>query len=106
MAIVRTSIFLCVALSGCAAAPKEIFTADGHKGHVIDCSPKMKTFGRALMAASGPQVMGNAAASMPPPQADFSSCLATAGEICGTRGYAVLDRSEERGALVVQCNGE
>jgi hypothetical protein len=50
--------------------------------------------------------MGDAAATMPPPQPDWNICLSQAGNICGARGYNVLEQSPERGVLVIQCKGQ
>lgn len=66
--MLRIPIVLAVcalALQGCVSS-KEIFLADGAKGHNINCSGS----GR-----------------------NYSNCLERAGEICGTRGYHILDQA-------------
>jgi hypothetical protein len=104
--IVRLVVLaICLGIAGCNAAPQQIYTATGQQGHVIDCSPKRQNVGRALMAQSGPQVAGNMAASMPPPQPEWGACYAQAGNICGTRGYDVLERNPA-GTLLIQCKGQ
>jgi len=97
-------ISLC-ALGACNAPPRDIYTADGRRGQVIDCSPKRENIGRALQAQSGPLVAGNMPAAMPPPQPDWGACLAQAGSLCGSRGYDVLER-QPHGTMVIQCRGQ
>lgn len=57
-------IALVIALQGCVTS-REVFLADGTKGHNINCS------------GSG---------------MNYSNCLEKAGEICGTRGYYLLNQ--------------
>ena len=57
-------IILFMALQGCVTS-KEIFLADGSRGHNVDCS------------GSG---------------MNYSNCLDKAGEICGARGYYLLNQ--------------
>ena len=59
-------------LVGCATA-KQTYTADGEKGYFIVCS------GTAL---------------------NWGSCYDKAGEICGERGYVVLEKSGDQGAML------
>ena len=59
-------------ISGCATA-KQIYTADGQKGYSINCS------GSAL---------------------NWGMCYEKAGEICGEKGYIVLEKSGDTGAIV------
>ncbi|PMR69224.1 hypothetical protein CR158_18790 [Halomonas heilongjiangensis] len=54
-------------LVGCATS-KEVYLADGSKGHSISCDGAVQNFG---------------------------SCLEKAGELCGTQGYVVLNQSGE-----------
>lgn len=54
-------------LQGCVTS-KEVFLADGTKGHNINCS------------GSG---------------MNYSNCLEKAGEVCGTRGYHLLNQQGE-----------
>lgn len=58
--------------AGCATS-KEVYTADGRKGYSVNCS------GSAL---------------------NWGMCYEKAGEICGTRGYEVLEKSGDQGAMV------
>ena len=61
------TIALVVVLAGCATV-SEVNLADGSRGYNINC---------------GGTVM------------NFSHCLEKAGEICGTRGYVVVNREGE-----------
>ena len=56
-------------LAGCAST-SETYTADGRQGHSINCSGTARNWGM---------------------------CLEKAGEICGQRGYVVLDKSGDQG---------
>ena len=70
----RNAIFLILAfatLGGCATASKT-YTADGKEGYNIACS------GSAL---------------------NWGMCYEKAGNICGTKGYAVLEKSGDQGAI-------
>jgi hypothetical protein len=58
------SSLLALTLAGCATS-KEIYLADGSKGYSISCDGNMQNFG---------------------------SCLEKAGELCGARGYAVVNQ--------------
>jgi len=63
----RTLFILIVfvtALQGCVTS-REVFLADGTQGHNINCSGSGK---------------------------NYSNCLEKAGEICGTRGYHLLNQ--------------
>lgn len=64
--------FILVCISGCATASKT-FTSDGREGYVINCS------GSAM---------------------NWGMCYEKAGQLCGRRGYEVLEKSGEHGALV------
>ncbi|SFF30431.1 hypothetical protein [Nitrosomonas sp. Nm166] len=57
-------IIVVTALQGCVTS-REIFLADGTKGHNVNCS------------GSG---------------MNYSNCLEKAGEICGARGYQLLNQ--------------
>ena len=61
-----------VAVAGCASSSKT-YTADGREGYSLDCSGTARNWGM---------------------------CLEKAGDICGTRGYDVLERSGDQGAMV------
>ena len=80
----RSSAAIVLLLAGCVQA-QPTFTADGKKGHVISCSP----------VGMGGLVGGIAAAST-----SWGTCYQKAGEICGERGFDVLERSGEQGAVV------
>jgi hypothetical protein len=54
-------------LLGCATS-KEVYLADGSKGHSISCDGVVLNFG---------------------------ACLEKAGELCGARGYVVVNQSGE-----------
>ncbi len=59
-------------IGGCATA-KKTYTSDGKEGHSINCS------GSAL---------------------NWGMCYEKAGELCGTKGYEVLEKSGDTGAMV------
>lgn len=54
-------------LAGCATST-EIYTADGTQGFTIDCSGDLLTWG---------------------------DCYAKAGELCGTKGYEILEKDSD-----------
>jgi hypothetical protein len=62
---------LAVLMAGCATS-RETYTADGQKGHSINCSGNALTWGM---------------------------CSEKAGELCGAKGYDVLERSGDQGAV-------
>ena len=59
-------------VSGCATS-KKTYTSDGKEGYSINCS------GSAL---------------------NWGMCYEKAGELCGTKGYEVLEKSGDTGAMV------
>ncbi|MFH1077412.1 MAG: hypothetical protein V1753_11400 [Pseudomonadota bacterium] len=61
-----------VFMSGCATASKT-FTSDGKEGYSINCS------GSAL---------------------NWGMCYEKAGQLCGAKGYEVLEKSGDTGAMV------
>lgn len=63
---------LIASAAGCASV-KESHSADGRKAYTLNCSGLAR---------------------------GWDKCLAAAGEICGTRGYDVLDRVSERTASI------
>ena len=58
-------------LSGCASA-RQTYTSDGKVGHSLNCSGTARNWGM---------------------------CYEKAGELCGTKGYVVLQKSGEQGAM-------
>lgn len=60
-------IIAAITLSACATS-KEVYLSDGSKGHSISCDGAVQNFG---------------------------SCLEKAGELCGDRGYVVLNQNGE-----------
>jgi len=78
-------LFFAAFAAGCVSS-NETYTADGRKGHVISC-PSQGAITGALT--------------------NWGTCFQRAGEICGTKGYAVLQRSDEPGftATVNQYGG-
>lgn len=56
--------FLAILLTGCVTT-SDVYLADGSKGHNISCHGAVQ---------------------------NISACMQKAGEICGTAGYAVVDR--------------
>lgn len=72
---IATFIFIGLALlgaSGCATV-NESFSADGKKAYSLNCSGTAR---------------------------GWDKCLSAAGEICGAKGYDVLDRSSEEMATI------
>lgn len=63
---------IAVSLCGCATASKT-YTSDGKEGFSITCS------GSAL---------------------NWGMCYEKAGELCGTKGYEVLEKSGDQGAMM------
>ncbi len=59
-------------ICGCATA-KQTYTSDGQQGYSINCS------GSAL---------------------NWGMCYEKAGELCGERGYVVLEKSGDQGAVI------
>ena len=75
-------IVLCciVLLLGACVSSQDTYTADGRKGHVINCTPSW-THG----------LVGNIANA----QTSWGTCYQKAGEICGARGFDVLEKVGE-----------
>ncbi len=65
-------VIIFVFVSGCATS-KKIYTSSGREGYSINCS------GSAL---------------------NWGMCYEKAGELCGVRGYEVLEKSGDTGAMV------
>jgi hypothetical protein len=61
-------IALCCFLSGCVATVQNIYTAEGDEGFIIDCSGSGLTWGE---------------------------CYKKAGEICGDKGYFILEKNSD-----------
>ena len=61
-----------VGLSACATS-SQVYTADGKRGYYINCS------GSAL---------------------NWGMCYEKAGDICGTKGYEVLEKNGDQGTTV------
>ena len=67
------AILLVVAVLGGCATAKQTYTADGQQGYSINCA------GSAL---------------------NWGMCYEKAGEICGEKGYEVLQKSGDQGAII------
>lgn len=65
-------LLIVVFLGGCATA-KKTYTADGKEGYSITCS------GSAL---------------------NWGMCYEKAGDLCGSKGYEVLEKSGDQGAML------
>ena len=66
-------LFLCIVfLCGCATS-QQIYTPDGQEGHSIDCSGEFLS---------------------------WSECYEKAGDICGRKGYDILDKIGEQSSTV------
>ena len=72
MRITFMLLLVFIFLGGCATA-KKTYTSDGKEGYSITCS------GSAL---------------------NWGMCYEKAGEICGSKGYEVLEKSGDQGAMV------
>jgi hypothetical protein len=72
MKIIMAVLFIAACVTGCATASKT-YTPDGKEGYSITCS------GSAL---------------------NWGMCYEKAGDICGTKGYEVLAKSGDQGAIV------
>jgi hypothetical protein len=71
----KLAFVLLVAIMGasCFATSRETYTADGRPGYSINCS------GTGL---------------------NWGMCLEKAGDLCGERGYTVLEKSSDQGSVV------
>lgn len=67
----KKSLVFLFLLSACASAT-ETYTADGKKGYSLTCSGNARNWGM---------------------------CYEKAGELCGPKGYTVLQKSGEQGAV-------
>lgn len=72
----RLAIFslLLLLMTGCATS-REIYTSQGQLGHSINCS------GSAL---------------------NWGMCYEKAGKLCGEKGYEVLEKSGDQGAILTR----
>lgn len=95
-------------LAGCVSA-EPVFTASGQKGHVISCTPGWN---------------GGIVGAIAHAQTSWGTCYQKAGEICGARGFTVLEKVGETGervtvsryggdatttnnrVMVIQCKGQ
>ena len=77
--MIRFVVFAIVLLimGGCATS-REVYFADGSNGHFINCQGAFQ---------------------------GFSSCLVTAGDICETRGYLVVNQQGEAVPLAAASRG-
>jgi hypothetical protein len=71
-AVLAAAALVVTPLSGCAGV-KENYSADGRKAYALNCSGTAR---------------------------GWDKCFAAAGEICGARGYDVIDRTSEDTAAV------
>jgi len=72
LSLIVLSCAVAVVLSGCATSSKT-YTPDGREGFSIDCS------GNAL---------------------SWGKCYEKAGDLCGARGYDLLEKSGDQGSRV------
>ena len=70
---VSMAVAVAILVSGCASS-EPTYTASGQKGHSIDCSGELGTWGE---------------------------CYEEAGELCGARGYRVLEKMTDKGSSVI-----
>lgn len=98
---------MAVALCGCVSS-QPTHTATGQTGHVINCTP---------LVTSG--IVGAVASA----STSWGQCYQKAGELCGARGYTILQQVGENGVygeagryassvsttnnrmMIIQCNG-
>ena len=66
-------MFLLITLITACATSQEVYTSDGQRGHSINCS------GSAL---------------------NWGMCYEKAGNLCGEKGYEVLEKSGDTGTVV------
>ncbi|MNF91247.1 hypothetical protein D3C84_738410 [compost metagenome] len=72
LSLIVLSGAVAMALGGCATASKT-YTSDGREGFSIDCSGSALSWGK---------------------------CYEKAGELCGARGYDLLEKSGDQGSTV------
>ena len=77
-------IIMGAAMTACSATSKEIYAADGRKGHIVTCS--------------GAGVVGAISTS-------WGQCYEKAGQICGARGFDIKERTGEMSQHVVSGDG-
>jgi hypothetical protein len=68
---IAVAFLIASVLIGCASA-RPTYTSEGKAGHSLNCSGTARNWGM---------------------------CYEKAGEICGTKGYVVLEKSGEQGAM-------
>lgn len=73
----RVILLLCIMLAGCASA-SHTYGPDGRDAYSLNCSGAARTWGM---------------------------CLEKAGDLCGTRGYEVLQASSEEGFIAAANAG-
>ena len=75
-------VILIFVMSACAhvVTVQETYTSTGQKGYIIDCS-------------------GDSDTHLIMPNPTWADCQIKAGEICGERGFEILDRSDQQGEL-------
>ena len=80
--LIIISIVLIVSVFGCAhvVTVEETYTSSGQKGYVIDCS-------------------GDTGAHFIMHNPTWEDCYKKAGEVCRDRGYEIIERSDDQGAL-------
>ena len=74
---IALALVIGAALCGCRSV-KPTYLADGQKGYLVRCSGPMKR---------------------------WSSCVTTAGKVCGQRGYSIRYQDELERELLVSCKG-
>ena len=67
-----TVVLLSVVLAAGCASSRETYTSEGKRGHSLNCSGTARNWGM---------------------------CYEKAGEICGSKGYVVLEKTGEQGAM-------
>jgi hypothetical protein len=72
LSLIVLSCAVAVVLSGCARSSKT-YTSDGREGFSIDCSGSALSWGK---------------------------CFEKAGDLCGARGYDLLEKSGDQGSTV------
>jgi hypothetical protein len=86
MHIVRQlGLWIALLLGGCVTN-EPTYLADGSKGHLISCSPAF-SYG----------LVGSVAAA----STNWGTCYQKAGEVCGARGFDILEKSGETGSTFI-----
>jgi hypothetical protein len=82
--IALVTVAVACLLAGCVSS-SQTHMADGRKAHIINCTPGWT---------------GGVVGAVAQAQTSWGTCFEKAGELCGTRGYTVLTKSDQPGFTV------